>query len=91
MLSREKRMKDNVDVRLACCVLNKKLLLKHIEEMTLHDTLRVVSENNESMKEQMRKFTEKYSCHIVGTEDSDDISYITIKKKASNRSDRIIK
>lgn len=72
-------MNDAIDIRLACCVLNKKILIKHIEKMTQHDELKLVSENNESMKEQIEKLTDKYNCHISGTEDHGDLSYITIK------------
>ena len=75
-------MSDPIDIRLACCVLNKRILIKHIEKMTQHDKLRLISENNESMKEQIEKLSDKYNCHIIDTEDLGDISHITIKRNA---------
>jgi len=75
-------MSDTIDIRLACCVVNKKILVKHIEKMTQHDKLRLISENNESMKEQIKKLTERYGCHIFDTEDLGDISHITIQRNA---------
>ena len=78
---KRKNMNDAIDVRVACCVLNKKIILKHIEKMTLNDKLRLISENNESMKEQIKKLTDKYNCYISDIEDHDELSYITIKLK----------
>jgi TusA-related sulfurtransferase len=75
-------MSDPIDIRLACCVVNKKILIKNIEKMTQHDTLRLISENNESMKEQIERLTVKYNCHIIDTEDLGNISHITIKRNA---------
>ena len=75
-------MTEAIDIRLACCVVNKKILVKHIEKMTQHDQLRLISENNDSMKEQIEKLTERYNCHIYDTEDLGDISHITIKRNA---------
>jgi len=75
-------MDDPIDIRLACCVLNKKILIKHIGKMTQHDKLRLISENNESMKEQIKKLTDKYDCHVIETEDLGDLSHVTIKRNA---------
>jgi TusA-related sulfurtransferase len=73
-------MKDAIDVRLACCVVNRKVLIKHIDQMACHDELRLISEDNDSMKTQIRKLAEKYNCRIFNVDDRDDVSYITIMK-----------
>jgi TusA-related sulfurtransferase len=75
-------MSETIDIRLACCVVNKKVLTKHIEKMTQHSKLKLISENNDSMKEQIEKLIEKYGCHIFATEDHGDISHVIIKRDA---------
>jgi hypothetical protein len=75
-------MSDPVDIRLACCVVDKKILIKHIEKMTQDSKVRLVSENNDSMKEQIGKLIERYNCHILDIEDLGSISHVIIKRNA---------
>lgn len=69
-----------IDVRLACCVLNTKLLLKELKELSSGEEIELIAENTESMKSAIRKFAEAESCKIIDVVDENSVALVTVQR-----------
>jgi TusA-related sulfurtransferase len=58
-------MSELLDVRLACCVLNRKLLRARLRQLSSKDTLEFISENTDVIKDQIRNIAEEENCEII--------------------------
>lgn len=76
-------MVDIPDVRLSCCVLNKKMLLKEIKGLSKNNTRAFTAENTDVIKSQILKIIKDEGCQLVEMKDLNGSSHIIVKKPAS--------
>ena len=71
-----------VDVHFGCCVLNKKLLLEELRQLSSGGRLRLIAENTETMKNLIREIIEKNckDCRVVSVEDENCTTQIIIER-----------
>lgn len=75
-------MVDILDVRLSCCVLNRKVLLKEIKGLSKNDTLAFIAENTDVIKSQIMKIIRDEGCQLVEMKDLNGSSHIIVQKLA---------
>lgn len=81
LLERKTDKSEPLDVQLACCLLNKKLLFRAIDGLPKGSRLDVSVDNVEIMKSLVKKIIAQKGCIITTVDDRDKISVLTIKKE----------
>ncbi len=77
-------MKKVLDVRLGCCVLDKKKLIQGLKQLSFGESLEVIADNTKSMKELIQKLAEKENCRVIETVDENGETRLTIEKRGLN-------
>ena len=58
-------MSELLDVRISCCVLNRKLLRARLRQLSSKDTLEFIAENTDVIKDQIRDIAAEENCSII--------------------------
>jgi TusA-related sulfurtransferase len=73
-------MVDILDVRLSCCVLNRKILLRELKGLSKNDKLEFIAENTDVIKSQIMKIIKDESCQLIEMKDLNGSSHIIVLK-----------
>lgn len=73
-------MAELLDVRLACCVLNRKRLIAKLKLLSSNERLEFIAENTDVIKTQIYKILEEESCKIVEVKDGNGSTRMTVQK-----------
>lgn len=79
-ISEKKSERGPMDVQLGCCLLNKRLLNKALDTLSIGGYLEIIAENSESMKAIVKKYVDAKGCVITGINDNNGTCLITIQK-----------
>ena len=69
-----------LDVRLACCVLNRKRLIGELKLLSTKERLEFIAENTDVIKNQIYKILEEENCKIVEVKDENGLTLMTVQK-----------
>ncbi len=70
-----------LDVRLACCVLNRKLIRARLRQLSSKDTLEFIAENTDVIKDQIHDIVEEENCSIIEIEEENGSANIVVLRR----------
>ena len=73
-------MVEFLDVRLACCLLHKKLLVAALRPLSSGEKLEFIAENSETVKGQIQWVLKKENCKMVEINDEDGTTRVIVQK-----------
>lgn len=73
-------MGEILDVRAACCVLNKKCLTAALKQLSPGERLEFIAENTETFKNQVQRVLDAENCKIVEIKDYNGESNIIVER-----------
>ena len=72
------KLNDPVNIMLACCIPDKKKLMKEVSRLSPGDTVQIRIDNCVSSKAMVESYLKNHWCTIVKTEDGDAESILHI-------------
>lgn len=69
-----------MDVRLACCVLNRKRLISELKRLSPNERLEFIAENTDVIKAQIYEILKAENCKIVDVNDENGTTHMVVEK-----------
>lgn len=73
-------MGELLDVRLACCILDKKRLIAALKPLSPGEKLEFIAENSETVKDQIQRVLRAEDCEIIEINDENGTTRIIVQK-----------
>ena len=73
-------MAELLDVRLACCVLNRKRLITELRRLPSNESLKFIAENTDVIKTQIYDILDEEACRIVEMKDENGSTLMVVQK-----------
>ena len=74
-------MSELLDVRLTCCVLNRKLLRARLRQLSSKDKLEFIAENTDVIKNQIRDIVTEENCTIIEIDEENGSANIVVLRR----------